>query len=270
MDNSRHLPTTTQARRRGYGWLIGFIIGVIVTLLLVVAIGMPLAVAHRQDLPLEQVYGNLAVELAVGTQASSTQNPVAQNSRALESGRYAYTGSCAVCHGVNGDGKGGFGEALYPPATNLQGNDTQGKTDAKLFWIIKNGLSFLGMPSYANQYDDQQIWALVAYVRSLGNQSTRQGAEIVPTPTANQLALADSSGDPVHRGAAVYFAQGCHSCHGAVGDAPGQLGLRNGRDAGQVVREGRRGMPKFSTEQISDTQLNDLVAYVNTFSSSLR
>ncbi|MFN8493462.1 MAG: c-type cytochrome [Caldilineaceae bacterium] len=270
MDNSVQPPTVSPARqRRGCGWLIGLIIGVILTLILVVLVGMPLAVAHRQDLPLERVYGDLAVELAVGMQAGSAQNPTTQNSRrALESGRYAYTGSCAVCHGVNGDGKGAFGEALYPPATNLQGRDTQEKSDAKLFWIIKNGLSFLGMPSYASQYDDSQIWALVAYVRSLGNPATRQGAEIVPTPTTEQLAIADPSGDPVHRGAAVYFAEGCHTCHGAVGNAPGELHLRSGREAAEAVREGRRGMPKFGTAQISDNQLTDLVAYVNTFSAS--
>lgn len=267
MNNSIQPSSGPANPRRGRGWLIGLIIGVLLTLLLVVIIGMPLAVAHRQDLPLERVYGNLAVDLAVGMQAGSIQNPVTQSGRALESGRYAYTGSCAVCHGVNGDGKGSFGEALYPPATDLQGRDTQTKSDAQLFWIIKNGLSFLGMPGYASQYDDSQIWALVAYVRSLGTP-THQGAEIVPTPTTEQLAFADSQGDAAHRGAAVYFAEGCHTCHGAVGNGPGELHLRSGREAAEAVREGRRGMPRFGTAQLSDTQLTDLVAYVNTFSAS--
>jgi mono/diheme cytochrome c family protein len=271
MSSSAQNQTTTARRRTNWrSLLIGLIIGMIGALVLIIVVGMPLAVGHRSDLPLERLYGDLAVELAVGTQASSTQNPVAQNSRALESGRYAYTGSCAVCHGVNGDGKGVFGEALYPPATNLQGRDTQGKSDAKLFWIIKHGLSFLGMPGYANQYDDQQIWALVAYVHSLGNASAKQGSVVIPTPTGEQLALADPSGDPVQRGAAVYFAEGCHTCHGAVGEAPGGLHLRNGREAADAVRGGRRGMPKFSTDQISEPQLTNLVAYVNTFPGGRR
>jgi hypothetical protein len=49
---------------------------------------------------------------------------------------------------------------------------------------------------------------------------------VVPTPTADQLALADPGSDAVHRGAAVYFALGCTSCYGATGKAPGEPALR--------------------------------------------
>lgn len=246
------------------GVLLGLVIGALVVLLGVALVGMPLAVGHRADLPLERLYGDLAVEIAVQTQAGSQQNPVAQDRRALEAGRLAYTGSCAVCHGVSGDGKGAFGEGLYPPATNLQGRDTQEKSDAKLFWIIKNGLSFLGMPAFGGNYTDEQIWELVTYTRSLGDASTRRGAEIIPTPTGEQLAAADPAGDAVHRGAAVYFAKGCQTCHGPVGNAPGELGLHGAREAPEAVRRGRHGMPAFDEQQISEAELSDLVAYINT------
>src|SRR5689334_8839129 len=128
----------------GRSLVIGLIIGGIIALIAIVFIGMPLAIGHRQDLPLERLYGDPAVGIASGLQAGSIANPAADDPRALEAGRLAFTGSCAVCHGVNGDGKGEFGQTLYPPATNLQERDTQEKSDAKLFWIIKNGLSFLG------------------------------------------------------------------------------------------------------------------------------
>src|SRR5512143_2189411 len=104
----------------------------------------------------------MAVELAVGLQAGSTQNPQGNNPRAVEGGRLSYTGSCAVCHGANGDGKGAFGAVMYPPASDLRAHDTQEKSDAKLFWIIKNGLSFAGMPAFGGQYKDQDIWSMVS------------------------------------------------------------------------------------------------------------
>ncbi len=252
-------------RRNGIVLLAGLLIGAAFVLILVVLVVMPLAIGHRQDLPLERLYGNVAVGIAVRLQAGSIQNPETQNGRALESGRMAYTGSCAVCHGVNGDGQGMFGNTLYPPATNLQTHDTQEKSDAQLFWIIKNGLSFLGMPAFRDHYDDQQIWALVAYTRSLGDPATRQGAVEVPTPTAEQIAMANPTGDPVHRGAAVYFAEGCHTCHGAVGDAPGELHLRGSREVSEAVRRGRRGMPAYSANQLTDSQMSDMVAYMGTF-----
>jgi mono/diheme cytochrome c family protein len=259
--------------RRGRLWvglLAGVLFGAVGMLALVFVIGMPLAVGHRNNLPLEKAYGNGAVGIASRLGAGKAQSPTVSNAGALVSGREAYTGSCAVCHGANGDGTGAFGQALFPPATDLRGHDTQEKSDAQLFWIIKNGLSFAGMPGFATQYDDQGIWALVSYTRSLGG-SGASGALPVPTPALAQLALADPAGNPAAQGAAVYFAQGCQTCHGAVGDAPGELRLRGGgREANDAIRTGRRGMPTYSTVQLPDAQLTVLLTYLDTFSGSRR
>lgn len=252
--------------RKTWLWLIvGLVVGGVLALVGVVFIGMPLALGHRSNLPLENLYANFAVELAVRTQAGSAQNPVGQNPRALESGRAAYTGSCAVCHGATGDGNGMFGQAVYPPATDLRAHDTQEKSDAQLFWIIKNGLSFAGMPGFGNQFNDQDIWSLVSYTRSLAKPTSLREPPNVPVPTQGQLAAANPQGDAAARGATVYFASGCHLCHGAVGNAPGELGLRGGREMQEAVRNGRRGMPRYTQNQITDAQMADLAAYMNTF-----
>lgn len=256
-------------RPRTMNWLpliAGVTIGGIAMLVFVVLVGMPLPLGHRNDLPLEKLYGDTAVGIIVRTQAGAAQNPVGQNPRAIEAGRLSYTGSCAVCHGANGDGKGEFGQAIYPPASDLQAHDTQDKTDAQLFWIVKNGLSFAGMPGFGTQYNDQAIWSLVAYTRSLGKTAGNSSSLNVPTPTSEQLAQADSNGAAPQRGAAIYFAQGCDSCHGAVGNAPGELRLRGGGgEASQALRRGRPGMPVYGPEQISNAQLADLTTYMNSF-----
>ena len=80
------------------------------------------------------------------------------------------------------------------------------------------------MPVFARQYTDADIWALVAYMRAL--QQGRASAIDVPKPTEAQLAVADPHGTAIQRGAAVSFAQGCQLCHGAVGNALGELALR--------------------------------------------
>lgn len=264
-DISKSSPSGT---RKTWLWLlVGLVIGGALALLGVVFVGMPFALGHRSNLPLENLYANLAVELAVRTQAGSAQNPVAQNPRALGSGRAAYVGSCAVCHGATGDGGGMFGQSVYPPATDLRAHDTQEKTDAQLFWIIKNGLSFAGMPAFGTQYGDQDIWSLVAYTRSLGKPTSFREPLDIPVPTEGQLVVANPQGDSSQRGAAVYFASGCHLCHGAVGNASAELHLRGGREVQEAVRRGRRGMPHYSENQISNQQMDDLVAYMNTFQS---
>jgi mono/diheme cytochrome c family protein len=107
-----------------------------------------LLIAHRQDLPLETKYGSYAVSIAARLGAATVGAPPTQAFRGADSGRAAFTGSCASCHGANGDGKGVFGQATYPPATDLTNNDAREKCDAELFWITKTGLSFTGMPGF--------------------------------------------------------------------------------------------------------------------------
>ena len=121
------------------------------------------------------------------------------------------------------------------------------------------------MPGFGDQYSDQDIWDIVAYMRSL--QNGQPAAVNVPAPTFAQLQAADPNGDSVARGAAVYFAQGCQTCHGAVGEAPANLGLRGGGETG-AIRRGRPGMPAYRTDRISDSQLTDLQAYMRTFGGS--
>ena len=302
--------------------LVGVLFGVLGAVVVAAAVVGPWVLGKRGDLPLERAYGDFAVSVASRLGAGNQQNPVANDRRALAAGREAYTGSCSVCHGANGDGRGAFGTSSYPNATDLTSHDTAEKSDAQMFWIIKNGLNFTGMPGFGDQYSDQDIWSLVTYIRALqdpsraaqggsnqpgggqsgptgdrggdrgpgggdrgpgGGASAQPGArggqaltlsaiEIAP-PTPEQLDVADPRSDqPAARGAAVYFAQGCQLCHGAVGVAPGDLGLRRGggEEAARAVRQGRPGMPSYTTSQISDAEYSDLQAYLDSIGSTSR
>lgn len=82
---------------------------------------------------------------------------------------------CSVCHGQTGLGDGAWGVALYPNAANLQSGRTQSKTDGQLFWLIAHGVNLSGMPAFGEGYPggfhpDEEVWDLVAYIRSLKNQ----------------------------------------------------------------------------------------------------
>ena len=242
--------------------LVAALVGAVIMLVVVLLVGAPMALLHRQNLPLETAYGNAVVSMAARIQAGNEANPVAANPRALQSGRDAYTGSCSSCHGNDGKGNGVNGQASFPPATDLTTENAREMSDAELFWITKHGLSFTGMPAFGAQYNDQDIWALVSYLRALQNGQAQPVQ--VPQTTKAQLDVADPNGAAAQRGAAVYFAQGCASCHGAVGNAPANLGLRGSGETG-AIRRGRPGMPAYGTNQISDTQLSDLEAYLGTF-----
>jgi mono/diheme cytochrome c family protein len=240
-------------------------LGAVAALVVVLVAALPFALTHRQDVPLERVYANAAVSIVSRILGGDAPNPLAGDPRAVTTGRAAYTGSCAVCHGAKGDGRGVFGRTTYPDATDFTSDAAKSKTDAQLFWIVKNGLGFTAMPAFGGQYKDAEIWALVAYVRAL--QRGTASALAIPEPSLAQLAAADPAISRQTRGAAIYFALGCHLCHGPEGDAPGDLSLR-GRIQTAIVREGDdRGMPAYGKDVISDAELADLEVYLLRFAA---
>lgn len=240
-----------------------FLFGAATAVLVILVVALPFALTHRQDLPLERVYGDAAVSVVSRILGGDGANPLAGDARALSAGRAAYTGSCAVCHGAKGDGRGIFGRSTYPDATDLTG--VKNKSDAQLFWIVKNGLGFTAMPAFKDQYKDEEIWAMVAYIREL--QRGTASALAIPEPSLAQLAAADPAVSRQTRGAAFYFALGCHLCHGPEGDAPEELSLR-GRIQTEIVRKGDdRGMPAYGKDVITDAELADLEVYLLRFAA---
>ena len=243
--------------------LLGALLGVLVTGALGLALGPPLLLTHRDDLPGERAYAAAMVSLVSRLQAGDKANPLANDPRAITVGRNLYTGQCSLCHGPTGDGRGGFGVLTYPDAADLTAAKTIAKSDAQLFWITKKGLGFTAMPAFDTVFTDEQIWALVSYIRAL--QRGRAEPIPIPAPAERHLAQADPQGDSVARGAAVYYAQGCHRCHGPEADAPGQLSIRGRIDVGVVRIGDPAGMPRFGVERISAAELADLEAFLLRF-----
>jgi mono/diheme cytochrome c family protein len=85
-------------------------------------------------------------------------SPLADKAVAAEAGGHLYGESCAKCHGAHGQGKGS-----RPPVVSAR---VAGASDGDLAWLLKNGNSWKGMPSWS-VLPDAERWQLVAYLRSL-------------------------------------------------------------------------------------------------------
>jgi mono/diheme cytochrome c family protein len=83
-------------------------------------------------------------------------------------GGMQFRGECASCHGVEGHQPSDIGRWMYPRTLDLGSPEVQEWSDAELLWIIKNGIRLSGMPAFGKIHNDEQIWHLVHYVRSLG------------------------------------------------------------------------------------------------------
>ena len=87
---------------------------------------------------------------------------------AIQAGARAFASiGCVNCHGGPGVGWAKFSEGLIPVPADLKDMAKQ-RTPSELFWAIRNGIKFTGMPSFAGAgLSDPQIWSIVAFVRKL-------------------------------------------------------------------------------------------------------
>jgi cytochrome c oxidase cbb3-type subunit 3 len=90
-------------------------------------------------------------------------NPYANDQQALSKGRQLFVAyNCSGCHG--GHAGGGMGPSLRDPVW------LYGSSDANVFDSIAQGRS-KGMPAWGTKLPQNQIWQLVAYVKSLRTSS---------------------------------------------------------------------------------------------------
>lgn len=104
------------------------------------------------------------------------QNPLAGDPVALQDGRRLFNWyNCSGCHG--GHAGGGMGPSLRDPVW------LYGDRPDQIFDTIAHGRS-KGMPAWGTKIPQQQIWELVAYIKSLG---TANEPEPPVEPTNEQV-----------------------------------------------------------------------------------
>ena len=87
-------------------------------------------------------------------------------------GREIYVNTCIRCHGI--DGKGAQGIKLVPPPADLSSPAVQGRLDWTLFKRIHEGKPNTAMGAWKHSLSDDEIWDVLAYVRTLGAGSDVQ------------------------------------------------------------------------------------------------
>lgn len=128
--------------------------------------------AREKPAAFEAYLARQARSLASEPGAKDLKNPLEATPLAVAEARDHYADHCAICHANNGGGKTFINSGLYPPAPDLRQEQTQGLTDGELFYIIKNGIRFTGMPGWGGE--DEENWKLVLFIRHLPQLSSKE------------------------------------------------------------------------------------------------
>lgn len=109
---------------------------------------------------------NTTVTLPANVTAA-TRNPLPDLASAAAAGTSLYQANCALCHGDSGTGDGPAGASFDPKPTHLAKGKILTDPDGEIFLSLKNGKG--KMPAM-KKMSDEQMWQVVAYVRTLPKQ----------------------------------------------------------------------------------------------------
>jgi mono/diheme cytochrome c family protein len=101
--------------------------------------------------------------------AATLTNPVTPTAESQARAAEVYRIDCAMCHGVNGNGKGEIVGDMKLKMNDLTDSSTLKDTpDGEIFYTIKNGKG--KMPGEGDRGKDEGLWNLVILVRSFGKK----------------------------------------------------------------------------------------------------
>ena len=90
-------------------------------------------------------------------ESSGLRNPLRDDEQARRAGAKLYQRECAACHGADREGR------RRVPA--LAREDVYAVPPGGLFWILRNGSLWRGMPSFAH-LPEAQRWQIVTFLQS--------------------------------------------------------------------------------------------------------
>jgi cytochrome c553 len=77
-----------------------------------------------------------------------------------------FQGGCATCHRMPGQLLNPVYDQMLPPPPDLTIHAPMW-TREQLFWMVRNGIQFTGMPSWSGHDRDDEVWAVVAFLEVL-------------------------------------------------------------------------------------------------------
>lgn len=115
--------------------------------------------------PIETVNGKIKQQWQAPAEFAAMKSPLKVTPDIIKRGKYLYTNRCAICHGDEGKGNGGFNKPEYKQSTNLTSTVVQANSDGELFYKVTNFRD--RHPASRMLYSDEERWMIVAFLRTL-------------------------------------------------------------------------------------------------------
>ena len=145
-----------------------FILGIIVTLVILALgtlgfamLGFFPTVANVPPPNIEHRFASGALDASMERHAPRVTNPLPPTDQNLIDGMKLYTMNCALCHGTLDRKPSALANSLYPPPPNLV-SDPPDDPEWHIYFAIRTGVRYTGMPAWEKTLSDQDIWKLTS------------------------------------------------------------------------------------------------------------
>ena len=152
--------------------IMGGILGTLAVVIFVLASGVVNVGADSKPGLFERTLAPWGRKRSVEKRASKERDPYAGHPAAISAGFSQYRKTCVMCHGAPGVPAAELSKGFNPPAP-LLGNGENNTSDGELFWIIKHGIRMTAMPAFGPTRTDEEIWNIVAFIRTLPDLSAK-------------------------------------------------------------------------------------------------
>src|ERR1700686_181410 len=150
-----------------------FILGVIVTILLLFVAGLLIAQfglfptnADSTPSSLEQRIAMSALDASMDRHAPRVSNPLPATDANLIDGIKLYSMNCAVCHGPLDYKPSLLEHSMYPPPPQLI-LDPLDDPEWHIYYSIRTGVRYTGMAAWSHALGDQDVWKITAFLSRL-------------------------------------------------------------------------------------------------------
>ncbi len=160
---------------------------------------------------------NFTMERSVITHSLTIKQPDLDDPGLLAQGATHYEFGCGPCHGTPEAPQPVIAQQMTPAPPHLPWVVAEWR-DRELFYIVKHGVKFTGMPAWPSQQRDDEVWAMVAFLRRLPRLTPDQYRQLAHGQTGSGAGIDELSAVPhplrVH-------VERCARCHGIDGRGRG-------------------------------------------------
>ena len=160
---------------------------------------------------------DFAKSRSVATHTLGMRAPSLDDPALVLKGAGHYEFGCRPCHGSPAFAQPRVAAAMTPTPPNLS-TAVRDFDPEELFYIVKHGIKFTGMPAWPAQARDDEVWAMVAFLRRMPEMDERGYTQLVADTPPDAAAPMRDLGPQEIPGA---VAASCRRCHGDAGTGRG-------------------------------------------------